>query len=149
MLNYGLGQIKRMKRMNYNIGEISKQFKIPISTLRYYDKKGLLPFAERNAKNERIFSETSIKYLHVIHCLKEIGLPISKIKLFIDLCMEGDATLKERLSYIQDQKTQLQFQIENLAQQMAFIDWKEKYYQKAVKAGTEDVVRNLPSPFDD
>lgn len=135
--------------MHYNIGEISKRFKIPISTIRYYDKKGLLPFAERNTQNERIFSEASIKYLHVIHCLKEIGLPISKIKLFIDLCMEGDETLSERLNYIQDQKVQLQIQIENLEQQMNFINWKENYYQKAVQAGTEDVVRDLPSPFDD
>ncbi|QIL50042.1 MerR family transcriptional regulator [Weissella coleopterorum] len=135
--------------MNYNIGQISKQFQIPVSTLRYYDKKGLLPFASRNQKNERVFSEDSIKYLHVIHCLKEIGLSISQIKLFIDLCMQGDETLQARLGYIQAQKVQLQAQIENLERQMHFIDWKEQYYQTAVQAGTEDVVRNLPSPFDE
>ena len=27
----------------YSIGEISKMFDLPISTLRYYDKEGLFP----------------------------------------------------------------------------------------------------------
>lgn len=27
----------------YSIGEISKMFNIPVSTLRYYDKEGLFP----------------------------------------------------------------------------------------------------------
>ena len=27
----------------YSIGEISKMFQLPISTLRYYDKEGLFP----------------------------------------------------------------------------------------------------------
>ncbi len=27
----------------YTIGEVSKMFNIPISTLRYYDKEGLFP----------------------------------------------------------------------------------------------------------
>lgn len=32
----------------YGIGEISKMFNLPISTLRYYDKKGLFPNINRN-----------------------------------------------------------------------------------------------------
>lgn len=31
----------------YSIGEVSKRLNIPISTIRYYDKHGLLPFVRR------------------------------------------------------------------------------------------------------
>mgnify|MGYP000208250189 FL=1 len=31
----------------YSIGEISKMFDLPISTLRYYDKEGLFPHLKR------------------------------------------------------------------------------------------------------
>lgn len=34
--------------MFYTIGEMSKILNIPPSTLRYYDKEGLLPFVERS-----------------------------------------------------------------------------------------------------
>ncbi len=33
--------------MSYSIGEVSKKLNIPASTIRYYDKEGLLPFIER------------------------------------------------------------------------------------------------------
>lgn len=35
--------------MLYSIGEISKMFDIPVSTLRYYDKEGLFPDIQRQS----------------------------------------------------------------------------------------------------
>ena len=46
----------------YSIGEISKMFQLPISTLRYYDKEGLFPFMQR-ASGIRQFSDTEIAAL--------------------------------------------------------------------------------------
>ena len=42
------------------IGEISKMFGLPISTLRYYDKEGLFPNIKRSS-GIRIFSESEIE----------------------------------------------------------------------------------------
>ena len=33
--------------MVYTVGEMAKMLEVPASTLRYYDKEGLLPFVER------------------------------------------------------------------------------------------------------
>lgn len=33
--------------MLYTIGQVSKMFDLPISTIRYYDKEGLFPELER------------------------------------------------------------------------------------------------------
>ena len=38
----------------YNIGEVSKMFNLPISTLRYYDKEGFFPNLERKG-NIRLY----------------------------------------------------------------------------------------------
>ena len=35
--------------MMYTVGEMAKLLNIPGSTLRYYDKEGLLPFVERSS----------------------------------------------------------------------------------------------------
>ena len=42
----------------YSIGEISKMFDLPISTLRYYDKEGLFPHLKR-VNGVRQFSENN------------------------------------------------------------------------------------------
>ena len=45
--------------MVYTVGEMAKLLDIPASTLRYYDKEGLLPFVERSSGGIRLFRETS------------------------------------------------------------------------------------------
>ncbi len=41
--------------MTYTIGEMAKLLDVPASTLRYYDKEGLLPFVARSSGGVRIF----------------------------------------------------------------------------------------------
>lgn len=41
--------------MVYTVGEMAKRLDIPSSTLRYYDKEGLLPFVERSSGGIRMF----------------------------------------------------------------------------------------------
>ena len=60
---------------SYSIGEISKMFNLPISTLRYYDKEGLFPDLQRYG-DRRLFTDYEIEALHIIECLKASGLGI-------------------------------------------------------------------------
>lgn len=62
----------------FTIGQVSEMFRIPISTLRYYDKEGLFPNMER-ASGIRRFGETELEALRVIECLKQSGLEIDHI----------------------------------------------------------------------
>ena len=65
----------------YTIGQVSKMFNLPISTLRYYDKEGFFPNIERKG-NIRYFGDSEIEAIHIIECLKESGLEIKDIKQF-------------------------------------------------------------------
>lgn len=44
--------------MAYTVGEMAKILHVAPSTLRYYDKEGLLPFVERSSGGIRLFKET-------------------------------------------------------------------------------------------
>ncbi len=57
--------------MLYTIGEMAKKLNVPPSTLRYYDKEGLLPFVERSGSGMRVFHEKDFEWLQVIGCLKK------------------------------------------------------------------------------
>ena len=81
---------------SYSIGEISKMFNLPISTLRYYDKEGLFPDLQRYG-DRRLFTNYEIEALHVIECLKASGLGIKEIKHFMQWCEDGPSTYNLRM----------------------------------------------------
>lgn len=54
--------------MTYSIGDISKMYAIPVSTLRYYDSEGLLPDLQRKS-GIRIFTDRELDQLRMIECL--------------------------------------------------------------------------------
>ena len=54
---------------------MAQQAGIPASTLRYYDKEGLLPFVERTPGGIRIFQDRDMEWLRVIGRLKRAGMP--------------------------------------------------------------------------
>ena len=55
--------------MVYTIGEMAKRLGVPASTLRYYDKEGLLPFVERSSGGIRMFQDSDFEWLQVIGCM--------------------------------------------------------------------------------
>ena len=49
--------------MYLTVGEIAKRLGLNASTLRYYDKEGLLPFVERSESGIRLFKENDMGML--------------------------------------------------------------------------------------
>ena len=47
--------------MIYTVGEMAQTLGVPASTLRYYDKEGLLPFVERSSGGIRTVSYTHLR----------------------------------------------------------------------------------------
>ena len=41
--------------MAYTVGEMARRLGVPASTIRYYDKEGLLPFVGRSSGGIRVF----------------------------------------------------------------------------------------------
>lgn len=68
--------------MTYTIGEVAKMLSKSISTLRYYDKEGLLPTVKRTDGNIRVFDEQDIEGLQVMECLKTTGMSLKDINQF-------------------------------------------------------------------
>ena len=52
--------------MVYTIGEMAKRLNVAPSTLRYYDKEGMLPFIERSSGGIIMFQEKDMSWLQII-----------------------------------------------------------------------------------
>lgn len=125
--------------MRYSIGDIAKKLDLPTSTLRFYDKKGLLPFVERDQAGRRSFKDNDLNFLEVIGCMKKCGMTISEIRRFINLCMEGDITLQDRYDLLYREEEIVVNQIENLQKQLDFLHYKMWYFKTSLQAGTEKI----------
>ena len=98
---------------------MAKLLDIPASTLRYYDKQGLLPFVERSKSGIRMFQEKDYEWLKLIECLKKSGLTLSEIKNYIFMAIRGDETIEDRLQLFLNQK-------EVITQKITMRIWKRK-----------------------
>ncbi len=129
--------------MIYTVGEMAKKIGVAPSTLRYYDKEGLLPFVERSSGGIRVFKEADYEWLKVIECLKKTGMPLKDIKTFIEMAVQGDETIDERLKLIRKQREEVGRQIAELQETMDTLNFKCWYYETAKSAGTTAVPREM------
>jgi DNA-binding transcriptional MerR regulator len=75
---------KPIEKLYYSIGEVSKMLGVPISTVRFWENEFNILKPMKNKKGNRLFTQTDIKNLKIIHhLLKEEGmtLPGAKKKL--------------------------------------------------------------------
>lgn len=129
--------------MLYTVGEMAKVLGVPASTLRYYDKEGLLPFVERSSGGIRMFSDRDYEWLKVIECLKKSGLSIRDIKTFIDMASRGDESLVERHDLFRSRRNAVRKKMEEMQETLDLLDFKCWYYEQAIQDGTEEKVRCL------
>lgn len=130
--------------MMYTVGEMAKLLGVPASTLRYYDKEGLLPFVERSPGGMRMFQEKDYEWLQVIGCLKKTGMSLKDIRTYIEMAMQGDETIEPRLRLILQQREAVRAQMAELQKTLDTLDFKCWYYETAKEAGSTSVPRNMP-----
>lgn len=130
--------------MNYSIGEVSRMFGLPQSTLRYYDKEGLLPQIQRQGAGIRRFDEQAVEALRVIECLKKSGMEIKDIRQFMIWCGEGASTYQQRLELFQRRRAEVEQELARLKKTLAMIDFKCWYYTQALATGSEDFTAVIP-----
>lgn len=123
--------------MAYTVGEMAKRLGVPASTLRYYDKEGLLPFVGRSSGGIRVFEEKDFEWLRIIECLKKTGMSLKDIREYIELAMQGDATIAQRLEMFRKQKAVLEARMAELQQTMDTLDYKCWFYETAKARGSD------------
>lgn len=129
--------------MFYTVGEMAKKMGVAPSTLRYYDKEGLLPFVDRSKGGIRVFKDSDLEWLRIIECLKKTGMPLRDIKAFVEMAMEGDVTIGRRLDLIKERKRAVSEEMERLRGTLETLEYKCWYYETAQAAGTAEVPRNM------
>jgi DNA-binding transcriptional MerR regulator len=123
----------------YTINDVSKLFFISPHTLRFYAQKGLFPNITRNEQNTRIFSDKDLEYVEMVIALRHTGMSIASIKKYINLCIQGNDTVKKRQIIIQSEFEKAEQKVIESLRQRDILKSKLSYYQKAIDIGEENI----------
>lgn len=116
---------------------------IPASTIRYYDRRGLIPDVDRGRGRMRRFDDANIEWLRLIERLKMAGMTIDEIREFTDLYRQGDATIERRRALIHARRDAIEERLRHMEETLDFITYKCWFYDTAAREGTCDVPRAM------
>lgn len=116
--------------MEYTIKDVSKKYNLSASTLRYYEKEGLLPKIKKNQSKQRVYRDEDLQWLDIIMCMRKTGMTIAYIKSYIELCQKGDSTIEQRYNIFLKQKEILIQQQEEIEKNINTVNYKINLYQE-------------------
>ena len=118
----------------YTIKDISKKFSLPASTIRYYEKIGLLEDVEHRNGYQRIYNESHIDRLNAIECFKNALLPLDDIKLFFEYEKDIRSNSSKIVEMMKHQKNKSLEAMDKLKEGLVHIQKKIEYYSMIDKA---------------
>ncbi len=114
------------------IGEIAKKTDLSESTLRYYEKKGLLRVG-RDHNGRRDYEESDIAWIKFIRRLKETGMLLKEIRRYAQLRYRGETTMPERLDMLQKHRKYILKQLKKWNEYLQNLDDKIAFYQESIR----------------
>ena len=120
----------------YSMKEACTLTNMTYENLKFYCNEGLVPNVKRDRRNSRVFDEHDIKWIQSLNCLKSCGMSIAEMKQYLALCMEGEGTIPERKVILAEKKETLLKSITELQKAVAYIDWKQRFYDDVLSGKT-------------
>ena len=122
--------------MTYTIGEVARMMNIAASTLRYYEKEGLLLPTSRSQNGQRVYTDDDIATLSIIEYLKFCGLPLKEIRSFLPLVQSDGETLSARREIMARERDNVRTQIAALQTKLERLEFGCWYYETAQQYGS-------------
>lgn len=126
----------------YTMKQVCEETNMTYQALKYYCNEGLIPNVKRNDNNHRVFDERDLKWIKDLVCLKKCGLSIQEMKIYLDLCLQGESTIPQRKEMLAKKRKALLASIAELKNCVDYIDWKQGFYDE-VLSGEQPYVSNL------
>ena len=98
------------------IGQLAAASAIHITTIRYYERIGLLPAPARTGGGQRSYTQDDMRRLAFVRRAREVGFNIEKIKLLLAFAEEGPAACAQVQTLAAGQLDEIRARIRQLRQ---------------------------------
>ena len=128
--------------MLYTMTQTCKETNMTYQALKFYCNEGLVPNVKRDKNNRRVFDERDVAWISSLTCLKKCGMSIQEMKEYLALCLQGESTIPQRKQILAQKQEALRQQIQKLEDSVAYIDWKQNFYDE-ILSGQRPYVSNV------
>ncbi|WP_436835276.1 MerR family transcriptional regulator [Bacillus subtilis] len=128
-----------MVTIPYSIGEFANIIGVTTSTLRYYEKEGLLT-PHRNENNIREFTDHDIGWVRYLLHLKDSGMSMTELKQYTTWRAMGDETIHDRMHLLEKRKHFVELEIQALQQNLHVLNRKIEFYKDQMKGDQYEFV---------
>jgi DNA-binding transcriptional MerR regulator len=113
------------------IGELAKRAGLSAHTLRYYERIGLLPHADRNASGQRDYDASILVWIGFLERLKTTGMPIREMLRYAALREQGAETGAARRVLLEAHRDKVRAHVADLQAALLILDTKIGGYAEA------------------
>ncbi len=98
----------------FTIGQLAKKAKVNLETIRFYERKGLLPEPPRNKVGHRQYSVQDLRRTTFIKRTQSIGFSLQEISELLSLRVESGKTCGDVKQRVKDKLMDIEEKIESL-----------------------------------
>ena len=109
-----MSELRNATEIRYTIGELAQTADVPISTVRYYEKVGIVKPDGRTMGNYRYYGHDTLEKLRFIRAAQGTGFALEDIASLLELresvdpCREVEVLIEERLDEVERRLEHLQ-----------------------------------------
>ncbi len=98
----------------YTIGQLARSVGVPISTVRYYERAGLLKPEARTGGNYRVYSQHSLERMQFIRSAQAVGLSLDDIEKMLDIAHGSEQPCDEIVTLAQQRLDEVREKLKDL-----------------------------------
>ncbi len=91
--------------------QVYKEINMPYEALKFYCNAGLIPNVKHDKNDRRIFDENNINWIKSLSCLKNCGMSVKDMQVYLDLCLQDQNTISQRQEILKLQKEKLNIRV--------------------------------------
>ncbi|WP_374985448.1 MerR family transcriptional regulator [Streptomyces fradiae] len=102
-------------RSRFSIGALARAGGVTVDTIRFYEREGLLPAAERTLGDHRRYPPEALERLDFIRVGQRLGLRLEEIKELADTCEQvPDCPVAHAIALLRGRIADVERQVEEL-----------------------------------
>jgi len=74
-----------MVEETWSIGQLARMAGCGVGTIRFYERKGLLPPPPRRASGYRVYNQAALRRLNFVHRAKQLGFSLAETRELLEL----------------------------------------------------------------
>lgn len=114
------------------ISEVSEKYGLPVDTLRYYEKVGLIPEVNRKESGIRDYTPSDCSWVEFIKCMRGAGLSIETLVEYVSLYQKGSRTARKRKDLLVKERDRLKLRIEEMQKTLERLNHKIEVYETKI-----------------